>query len=448
MLSQEPLELGHGLKLLGHAAGDDNLTNDRMVLLVDIPAESSTPLMRASLRIQLWSYNYAPEPAGIAPVSTTLAEGLRDRGHRVNVVAAHPHYPEPNWGSRRLPYRETRDGIPVVRLPIWIGRETTAARMRQELSFTAALSASLPFLGRPDVVLAASPSFPALLPAVAFARARRVPLVPWLHDVLPEGAIVTGHVEEGPVLKASRWLERTTYRAASRVVVLSAPFLDNLREKGVPEEKLSLIYDPATRQPATPPELPSVDGGQEARAICMGNIGHTQGLPPLVHAFDRSDAAREAGARLIITGTGVAAGETRAKIASDSVRMLGVVSDDELERELQSATLGVVTQQYDGTEFNLPSKIMNYMAYGLPIIAAVNPSSEAARLVGQSGSGWVADSSDPGAFPRTVVEALADRGELRRRGQAGLDFAKAHFSRQGFAERFEALLREAIERPI
>jgi putative colanic acid biosynthesis glycosyltransferase WcaI len=401
------------------------------------------------LRIQLWSYNYAPEPAGIAPVSTTLARGLRSRGHQVEVVAAHPHYPEPRWGSSWRPYREFRDGIPVLRLPLWIGRETTAARIRQELSFAAALGAAAPFLGRPDVVLAASPSFPALLPAVAFARMRRTPLVPWLHDVLPEGAIATGHLEGGPVLRASRWLERTAYRTASRIVVLSAPFRANLRGKGVPEQKLSLIYDPATRLPAKPPELPSARGaGGAARAICMGNIGHTQGLPPLVRAFSQSTAVRERDVRLVITGTGVAAEETRANIFSEAVEMLGVVSDDELELELQAATLAVVTQQYEGTEFNLPSKVMNYMRYGLPIVAAVNPASEAARLVRESGSGWVADSSDPDAFPPAVVSALSDPGELDRRAQAGLRFAEANFSQEAFAERFEGVLREAVERPL
>src|SRR5215210_602297 len=406
-------------------------------------------LAAGSLRIQLWSYNYAPEPAGIAPVSTTLARGLRSRGHHVEVVAAHPHYPEPHWGSRWRPYHELRDGIPVLRLPLWIGRETTAARIRQELSFTVALTGALPFLRRPDVVLAASPSFPALFSAVAFTRMRRIPLVPWLHDVLPEGAIVTGHVEGGPVLRASRWLERTAYRTASRIVVLSAPFLANLREKGVPEQKLSLIYDPATRQPAKPPELPSAKAvAGRARAICMGNIGHTQGLPPLVRAFSRSDAVREAGVRLVIVGTGVAAEETRANIASDAVEMLGVVSDDELERELQAAALAVVTQQYEGTEFNLPSKLMNYMRYGLPIIAAVNPASEAARLVRESDCGWVVDSSDPDSFPRAIVDALSDPGELEGRARAGLAFAQANFSQEMFAERFEAVLREAVERPL
>jgi len=31
------------------------------------------------VRIQLWSYNYDPEPTGIGPVSTAAARGLRDR---------------------------------------------------------------------------------------------------------------------------------------------------------------------------------------------------------------------------------------------------------------------------------------------------------------------------------------------------------------------------------
>jgi len=265
--------------------------------------------------------------------------------------------------------------------------------------------------------------------------------------VLPEGAIVTGHVKDGPVLRASRWLEQTAYRSASRVVVLSRPFLDNLRDKGVPEAKLRLIYDPATRRPGRDPEEIHAERDlTKPRLICMGNIGHTQGLPPLVKSFDRSDGIRRIGAQLRITGTGVAAAETRAQISSDSVRMLGLVSDDELERELQLASLAVVTQQYEGTEFNLPSKLMNYMAYGLPIIAAVNPESEVARLVRESGSGWIADSSKPDQFPRTIAEALEDPDEVERRGRAGLAFAESHFTQVGFAKRFEEVLSEAVTR--
>jgi colanic acid biosynthesis glycosyl transferase WcaI len=398
------------------------------------------------MRIQLWSYNFAPEPTGIAPVSTALAEALRDLGHEIEVISAHPHYPEPVWGHRRLPYRDEHQGIPMLRLPLWVGRDTTAARIIQELTFTASLSVAAPFLSRPDVVVAASPSFPALLPAIAFCHLRRVPFVPWLHDILPDGAMVTGHVDEtGLVYRGSRWLERRAYSKAARIVVLSRPFAGNLVDKGVPEQKISLIYDPATREPdASSPTPGPGDRNGPPRVLCMGNIGHTQGLAPLVRAFDRSEFARSGGARLVLTGWGVAAEETKSQIEADTVDMPGIVDDETLERELRAATLAMVSQQYEGTEFNLPSKIMNYMAYGLPIIAAVNPASETARLVNESGSGWVVDSSDPDQLPRSIAAALADPAEIERRAQAGLGFAERNFTKRAFGENFERLLSELV----
>ena len=75
---------------------------------------------------------------------------MKDLGHEVEVVAAYPHYPEPRWEHPRRPYREVRDGIPVTRLPLLVGRAPTRPqRIRQELSFTAAQTAAIPALARP-----------------------------------------------------------------------------------------------------------------------------------------------------------------------------------------------------------------------------------------------------------------------------------------------------------
>lgn len=46
------------------------------------------------MRILIYSYNYHPEPIGIAPLMTELAEGLVKRGHEVRVVTAMPNYPQ------------------------------------------------------------------------------------------------------------------------------------------------------------------------------------------------------------------------------------------------------------------------------------------------------------------------------------------------------------------
>jgi colanic acid biosynthesis glycosyl transferase WcaI len=397
------------------------------------------------LRIQLWSYNYDPEPTGIGPVSCAWAEGLRDRGHRVEIVAAHPHYPEPVWGTRTLPYREVRNDIPVLRLPLWIGRETAIERYRQELSFMGSQFAALPVLSRPDVLVSASPSFPALFPAMVNARMRRTPWVIWLHDILPDGAASSGIVDEGSlVIRAARRLERAAYREADRIVVLSQAFTRNLTEKGVPEEKIQLIYDPATRVPRQEPS--SERNAQPPRLLSMGNIGYSQGLAPLVAAFERSDDLAATPVHFVITGNGMAAEDTRSEILSERIEMLGVVDDTRLEEELQGATIAFVSQQHQGAEFNIPSKIMNFMAYGLPILAAVNPSGEVARIVEQADAGWVVDSSDPDSFPRKLAEILRMPMEIMARGRAAYQYAQRHFTQAGFAERFDETLTEVVNR--
>jgi putative colanic acid biosynthesis glycosyltransferase WcaI len=399
-------------------------------------------------RVQLWSANFAPEPTGIAPVSTVLAEELIGRGWEVDVIANHPHYPDPRWGARRRPYRQRRGDMRLLRLPLLVGRETSKQRLLQELSIASGYLAATPILGppllgKPDVMLVVSPPFPALFAAVVNARMRGLPWVYWMHDLLPDGAVSTGLLdEESPILRASRWLERTAYEQCDSVAVLSQAFADNILEKGVDPEKIDLIYDPATRPF---PDLPSSgkraaeDG--EVRILSMGNIGLTQGLAPLVAAFERSPEIAQRNVKLVITGNGVAAADVEAEIRSDRVEYLGLVSDERLEHELRAATLALVSQSHDGAEFNLPSKLMNFMAYGLPIVAAVNPGGETARLVEKAEAGWIADSSIPERFPETVISAVADADRLRGKAQAARSYAEQSFSREAFGGSFDQLLR-------
>jgi colanic acid biosynthesis glycosyl transferase WcaI len=392
------------------------------------------------MRVQLWSYNYDPEPQGIAPLSGVLARELRDLGHDVLVVAAHPHYPEPVWGSRRRPYRERRDGVPVLRLPLWIGRDSGLQRVRQELSFAASQGLAAPLLPACDALVAVSPCFPALAAAMGFSRLRATPWVQWVQDIVTDGAVSTGLLREGPLLDAARRFERATLRSASRVVVISDAFRDNLLAKGVPEEKIVRIFNPMTRDMPPPAQPGERDGPPQL--LAMGNIGYSQGLDAIVDAFEASERLASLDARLVIAGHGVEADAVRARISGGRVEMPGVLVGEALERRLRRAQLGVVSQRADVAEFNLPSKLMNYMAYGLPVLASVRPDSETARIVRDSGGGWVTDAGDPSAFADAAAEALARPEQLQARGAAARAFAERHFRPADVARGFDSVLRQ------
>jgi glycosyltransferase involved in cell wall biosynthesis len=178
----------------------------------------------------------------------------------------------------------------------------------------------------------------------------------------------------------------------------------------------------------------------------MGNIGRSQNLANVVRAFQDSEELAELGARFVLAGDGVEGDNVRAEIRNGRIRVTGVLDSDALEAELGKATVALVSQRYEGIDFNVPSKLMNFMGSGLATVASVRPESEVARIIDASGGGWVTDSGDLGSLPRTLVRVLPDAQARAERGAAALRFAQENFSPAGFAQEFEAVLAQAVSR--
>jgi colanic acid biosynthesis glycosyl transferase WcaI len=126
--------------------------------------------------------------------------------------------------------------------------------------------------------------------------------------------------------------------------------------------------------------------------------------------------------------------------------MPGLVSSERLEHELHDATIGLVTQKHGGEEFNIPSKIMNFMMYGLPIVASVDPGSEVAHIVRTSGGGWIVDNADPAVFAHALREIAASPDEIARRSAAAREYAARHFNVDAFAAHFDDVLGRVARR--
>jgi colanic acid biosynthesis glycosyl transferase WcaI len=393
------------------------------------------------MRVQLWSYNFDPEPIGIGPVSGTWARTMAERGHEVEVVAAHPHYPSPRWGRRLRPYREVRDGIPVLRLPLWVGHDSARARVRQDATFALAQLLASPVLGKPDAVVSVSPCFFALGPAMIDVKARRLPWVLWLQDLLPDAAVATGLMPDGRMLQAARAYEKAAYATADRIVLISESHRRALVEKGVPASKLVMITNPTTLPIPAEPNRDFPRPGTP-RILNIGNIGLSQGLAELVREFEASAEMHERGAEFRFAGDGVAVPAVKAEIRSERVKLLGVIPAT-ISDELNAATVGVVSQLPEAGEFNMPSRLMNFLGYGIPVVAVVGPDSEVARVVREAGAGWVIDSSTPEEFPKLLAAVLDRPDELRRRAAAARDYADAHLTPAATAAHFERTIEEA-----
>lgn len=80
--------------------------------------------------------------------------------------------------------------------------------------------------------------------AALVKKVRHIPLVYNLQDIFPDSLVGTGLAKKGGLLwKIGRVIENFTYRNADKIIVISEDFKRNIMAKGVPEEKIEVIYN-------------------------------------------------------------------------------------------------------------------------------------------------------------------------------------------------------------
>ncbi len=391
-------------------------------------------------RIVIWSPNYAPELTGIPPLVTDAAEWLTGRGHRVEVVAPMPNYPErriPERYRRRLWVTERRGGVTVRRN--WIRVRPEERFVEKALYELTAATLGLPnavrAVRRADVVLCVVPTVLAAFYSVALLR-KQSRVVLWVQDLVARAAesVAIPNFARG-ILAATAAAEAWTVRHADRVVVCSPGFRDYYVSHGADPAAFELIYNWADLTRISGEAADSRSG--PTRFLYAGNLGYTQGLETLVDAFrylENDDT-------LDIVGDGNAANDI-ARRASGLARVTlqPPVPQEDFPRLLSEHDVHLVVQRRASAGANLPSKIATYLASGRPVIASIDPTTAAAQLLQESGGAVLVAPEDSPALAeamRRLSEQPALRDEL---GRCARTFAEQQFDKDAALQRLEVVL--------
>lgn len=255
-------------------------------------------------RIALVTETYAPEVGGGETQARALAEALAAGGARVCVVTRRSR-PE-------SPRRERLGGVTVHRLP-----PSGRGPLRKWL-LALPVALMLGRLGREvDVLLVCG--FRILgIPAVPIARALRIPCVLKADSVgemsgafFDAGLARAGLSRRSPPFRLALALRNRLLRRADAFVAISSAVERELREAGVPPERIRRIpngIEPTRFAPADPQERRRLrkDLGlpMEGRIVVYtGRLVRTKGLLPLLEAW-RALAASRPDARLVLVGSG------------------------------------------------------------------------------------------------------------------------------------------------
>ncbi|MBD2742280.1 glycosyltransferase family 4 protein [Coleofasciculus sp. FACHB-1120] len=405
------------------------------------------------MRILIYSYNYHPEPIGIAPLMTELAEGLVAQGHQVRVVTAMPNYPQ-----RRI-YDEYKGKLYLTELinGVAIQRNYVRIRPKPGLIDRILLDASFVLISlvhalkgrRPDVILLTVPPLPVSVPAALLGWLHRCPVVLNLQDILPEAAVHTGLLTNKRIIAIFEKLEKFAYRTATKISVIADGFIDNLVGKGVPESKIALIpnwVDVKFIQP-----LPKENNYFRAAhqldgkfvVLYSGNIGRTQPLKTLIDAAARLRHIPDIA--VVIVGEKEAIEDLELysqKVNAPNVLLQGFQDRKKLPELLAAADVGLVMQKENVISFNMPSKIQVLLASGRAILASVPASGTAAKAVQHSGGGVVVPPEDPEALAAAILDLYQNPDKAETLGQQGRKYAIENYSFEHALEQYEKLFDE------
>jgi glycosyltransferase involved in cell wall biosynthesis len=77
---------------------------------------------------------------------------------------------------------------------------------------------------------------------------------------------------------------------------------------------------------------------------------------------------------------------------------------------------------------------------GVTVVASVDADSETARIIRESGAGWVTDPGRPEQFAERAAQALADPAALERVSRAGTEYATENFNSSKVSQSLEEVV--------
>jgi colanic acid biosynthesis glycosyl transferase WcaI len=92
----------------------------------------------------------------------------------------------------------------------------------------------------------------------------------------------------------------------------------------------------------------------------------------------------------------------------------------------------------------VPSKLFGLMAASRAVVAAVDPDTEVARVLGAYDCGFVCAAEDPQALAETIRSVYQNREQLPAFGERGRAAAQANYSRKACTRLYADVIQEAV----
>ncbi|MGH8699185.1 MAG: glycosyltransferase family 4 protein, partial [Burkholderiales bacterium] len=180
--------------------------------------------------------------------------------------------------------------------------------------------------------------------------------------------------------------------------------------------------------------------------LFAGVMGYAQDMEMIVEAAAQLDDEPRVVFLLVGEGSERAGVERRVReLGLQNVRLLPFVSREEYPALVAASNVGLVTLKKTMKTPVVPSKLATYMAAARPVLASLNPESDACALIRQADCGLLVPPGDAGALAAAVRRLIEHPQQAADLGARGRDYARAHLARSVCLSQYEALLSRCAQ---
>jgi glycosyltransferase involved in cell wall biosynthesis len=403
------------------------------------------------MRVIFLTHHFPPDVSAGASRAFEHCREWRNRGVEITVVTSAPNHPDGKLRdgySNRLWQREVYEGIQIIRL--WTFLAANRGLVKRSISFLSYLVvavAAIPFLPKADVVVSTSPQFFCGLAGFFVARAKRARWVLEIRDLWPDSISAVGALHNRLTLRVLEALESWAYRTADLVVPVTTSAARHIEDRGVPRHRIRVVMNGVdlTRFRAPAPDRAlarTLALEHKFVAGYLGTHGMAHPLETVLEAASRLQHDRRIAFLL------VGEGATREKLLGErdrlglrNVVMLGLQPRDRMTALWSLCDVALVLLRRSPVlDTALPSKMVEAMAMGRPVIVAAE--GEARALVEAAGAGLVVAPEDPQALAEAVGRLAGDPALARELGKRGRAWAEANHDRQRLAQTLLGAIEE------
>ena len=288
----------------------------------------------------------------------------------------------------------------------------------------------------------------------------KMPLIKWLkrkptiynvQDIFPDSLVGTGLTHEGSLIwKIGRMVEKITYRYADKIIVISEDFKKNIMAKGVPEDKIVVIYNWVDQNkvvdvPREENKLFDVYGLDRSKFYITynGNIGLTQNMDMLLDVAKELQEEYE-DIHFVLVGHGAYLDEVKRKVADqqlENVHLLPFQPYEDISHVFSLGDASLVISKPGVGANSVPSKTWSIMSASRPVLANFDEN-ELKTIIENNHCGIFTKAGDKDAFKESILTLYNHRELCKEYGHNGRKFVLDNLTREVGTQKYVDVIKE------